>query len=64
LVNLTKEQSEKKLKIAKKIDVYSIKIDIDLNTNQKKKLLYDFNFQVKKHIAKKTMILMMIPENL
>tara|TARA_B100000809_G_C14633690_1_gene349554 strand:+ start:315 stop:506 length:192 start_codon:yes stop_codon:yes gene_type:complete len=63
-VNLTKEQSEKKLKIAKKIDVYSIKIDIDLNTNQKKKLLYDFNFQVKKHIAKKTMILMMIPENL
>lgn len=63
-MNLTKEQSEKKLKIAKKIDVYSIKIDIDLNTNQKKKLLYDFNFQVKKHIAKKTMILMMIPENL
>ena len=62
-MKLTKEQSELKLKNSKKNDVSSIKIDRDLTLNEKKKLLFDFKFQIERNFHKnKTMTLIQIDD--
>ena len=64
-MKLTKEQSELKLKNSKKNDVSSIKIDRDLTLNEKKKLLFDFKFQIERNFHKnKTMTLIQITEQI